>query len=97
MGFNGTDGVNGTNGVNGTQGPPGPVNLFQCDADSNLPLANVTDPRLCDAATPAVQCPSGSTLAGVWVNQTGLSTCNLVTPPSFVCPMGPAFGKCNSH
>jgi hypothetical protein len=47
---------------------------------------------LCDAATPAVQCPSGTTLAGVWVNQTGLSTCNLVIPPAvtlFTCVAGP--------
>ena len=91
----GPPGINGTNGVNGTQGPPGPVNLFQCDADSNLPLANVTDPRLCDAATPAVQCPSGSTLAGVWVNSTGttgLATCDIVIPPAvtlITCLAGP--------
>jgi hypothetical protein len=47
---------------------------------------------LCDAATPAVQCPSGTTLAGVWVNQTGLATCNLVIPPPvtlFTCVAGP--------
>jgi hypothetical protein len=88
----GANGTQGPPGANGTQGPPGPVNLFQCDADSNLPLANVTDPRLCDAATPAVQCPTGTTLAGVWVNQTGLSTCNLVIPPPvtlFTCVAGP--------
>src|SRR6187200_2979589 len=92
QGPQGPPGINGTNGVNGTQGPPGPVNLFQCPANSNLPLANVTDPRLCDAATPAVQCPTGTTLAGVWVNQTGLSTCNLVIPPAvtlFTCVAGP--------
>jgi hypothetical protein len=32
---------------------------------------------LCDAATPAEQCPSGTTLEGVWVNSTALATCNL--------------------
>ena len=47
---------------------------------------------MCFAATPAVQCPSGTTLAGVWVNQTGLSTCNLAIPPAvtlFTCVAGP--------
>ena len=89
----GPPGINGTNGVNGTQGPPGPVNLIQCPPGSNLGAgANVTDLDLCFAATPAVQCPSGTTLAGVWVNQTGLSTCNLVIPPAvtlFTCVAGP--------
>jgi hypothetical protein len=75
-------------GFNGTQGPPGAngtqVELFECDDDSNLPGANVTDPRLCFAATPAVQCPSGTTLEGVWVNSTfGLAACDLN-----VCPTG---------
>jgi hypothetical protein len=32
---------------------------------------------LCFAATPAVQCPSGTTLEGVWVNSTALATCDL--------------------
>jgi hypothetical protein len=85
----GPPGPNGTQGIPGPQGPAGPVNLFQCAADSNIPLANVTDPRLCDAATPAVQCPSGTTLAGVWVNQTGLSTCNLPIPTLVTCLAGP--------
>ena len=92
QGIQGPPGPNGTQGIQGPPGPAGPVNLFQCDADSNIPLANVTDPRLCDAATPAVQCPSGTTLAGVWVNQTGLATCNLVIPPPvtlFTCVAGP--------
>jgi hypothetical protein len=48
---------------------------------------------LCDAATPAVQCPSGSTLAGVWVNSTfGLAVCDIVIPPPvelFECVAGP--------
>jgi hypothetical protein len=47
---------------------------------------------LCFAATPAVQCPSGTTLAGVWVNQTDLATCQLVIPPPvelFTCVAGP--------
>ncbi len=39
----------------GPQGPPGTqIELFQCPADSNIPGGNVTDPRLCFAATPAV-------------------------------------------
>ena len=92
----GPPGADGEDGVNGTQGPPGPagpVNLFQCLAGSNLGAgANVTDPALCNAATPAVQCPSGTTLAGVWVNSTGLDTCNIVIPPAVTlvtCLAGP--------
>jgi hypothetical protein len=62
----------------GPQGPPGTqIELFQCPADSNIPGGNVTDPRLCDAATPAEQCPSGTALEGVWVNPTDLATCDL--------------------
>ena len=62
----------------GPQGPPGTqIQLFQCPADSNIPGGNVTDPRLCFAATPAVQCPSGTTLEGVWINSTALATCDL--------------------
>ena len=53
------------------------IELFQCPADSNIPGGNVTDPRLCFAATPAVQCPSGTTLEGVWINSTALETCDL--------------------
>jgi hypothetical protein len=84
-GFNGSQGPI---GPIGPQGPAGTVNTVRCAPNSNLPNANVTDPRLCFAATPAVQCPSGTTLAGVWVNQTALSTCNLVIPPrvqTFTC------------
>jgi hypothetical protein len=93
-GINGINGVNGTQGPIGPQGPPGPVNLIQCPPGSNLGAgANVTDLDLCFAATPAVQCPSGTTLAGVWVNSTfGLSACNLVIPPAvtlFTCVAGP--------
>ena len=48
---------------------------------------------MCFAATPAVQCPSGTTLEGVWVNGTiGLETCNIVIPPPvelFECVAGP--------
>src|SRR5215207_8383706 len=94
IGPNGTQGIQGPigpigpNGTQGIQGPPGAngtqVELFECDDDSNLPGANVTDPRLCFAATPAVQCPSGTTLEGVWVNSTfGLAACDLN-----VCPIG---------
>ena len=32
---------------------------------------------MCFAATPAVQCPSGTTLEGVWINSTALETCDL--------------------
>jgi hypothetical protein len=88
-GSQGLKGDTGATGATGSQGPAGPVNLFRCAANSNLPNANVTDPRLCNAATPAVQCPSGSTLAGVWVNQTGLSTCNLPIPRLVTCVAGP--------
>jgi hypothetical protein len=81
------DNKTGPQGPQGPQGPPGPpgppgangtqIQLFQCPADSNIPGGNVTDERLCFAATPAVQCPSGTTLEGVWVNSTALETCNL--------------------
>jgi hypothetical protein len=71
-GANGTNGLPGAPGANGTQ-----IELFQCPADSNIPGGNVTDPRLCFAATPAVQCPSGTTLEGVWINSTALETCDL--------------------
>src|SRR5918995_2673087 len=80
----GPPGPQGPQGPPGPQGPAGPpgangtqIELFQCPADSNIPGGNVTDPRLCFAATPAVQCPSGTTLEGVWVNPTALETCNL--------------------
>ena len=86
-GFNGTNGLPGApgapgaNGTNGLPGAPGAngtqIELFQCPADSNIPGGNVTDPRLCFAATPAVQCPSGTTLEGVWINSTALATCDL--------------------
>ena len=81
------DNKTGPQGPQGPQGPPGPagpagangtqIELFQCPADSNIPGGNVTDERLCFAATPAVQCPSGTTLEGVWVNSTALATCDL--------------------
>ena len=93
IGPQGPPGINGTNGVNGTQGPPGPVNLIQCPPGSNLGAgANVTDLDLCFAATPAVQCPSGTTLEGVWINSTfGLSACNIEIPDIelFTCVAGP--------
>ena len=91
-GDKGDTGAQGLPGRNGTNGTGTQVDLFQCAPNSNLPNANVTDPRLCFAATPAVQCPSGTTLAGVWVNQTGLSTCNIVIPPAvtlITCLTGP--------
>ena len=81
------DNKTGPQGPQGPQGPIGPagpagangtqIELFQCPADSNIPGGNVTDERLCFAATPAVQCPSGTTLEGVWVNSTALETCDL--------------------
>ena len=87
-GATGATGANGTQGPIGPQGPPGAngtqIDLFQCPADSNIPGGNVTDPRLCFAATPAEQCPSGTTLEGVWINSTfGLTSCDLN-----VCPTG---------
>ena len=88
QGIPGVNGTQGPPGVNGTQGPPGvngtQIDLFQCPADSNIPGGNVTDPRLCFAATPAEQCPSGTTLEGVFINSTfGLAACDLN-----VCPTG---------
>ena len=48
--------------------PPDGVTLFTCQEGSNLGAgAKVTDEDLCNAATPAEQCPTGSDLAGVWV------------------------------
>jgi hypothetical protein len=74
-------GPQGPPGPQGPQGPPGAngtqIELFQCPPDSNIPGGNVTDERLCFAATPAVQCPSGTTLEGVWVHPTALATCDL--------------------
>ena len=84
QGPQGPAGPAGPQGPIGPAGPPGPagangtqIELFQCPADSNIPGGNVTDPRLCFAATPAVQCPSGTTLEGVWINSTALETCDL--------------------
>ncbi|HTH23028.1 MAG TPA: hypothetical protein VL854_12495, partial [Nitrososphaeraceae archaeon] len=68
---------------------PEEVKLFECDPNSNLGEdALVTDPQLCNAATPAEQCPVGSTLEGVWVHPDEIATCNLVLPET--CPPGTA-------
>ena len=68
---------------------PEEIELFECDPLSNLgDGALVTDPQLCNAATPAEQCPEDSTLAGVWVHPDELATCNLVLPET--CPPGTA-------
>jgi hypothetical protein len=72
QGPQGPAGPAGPAGANGTQ-----IELFQCPPDSNIPGGNVTDERLCFAATPAVQCPSGTTLEGVWVHPNALATCDL--------------------
>jgi hypothetical protein len=55
----------------------------QCPPGSNLPGGLVTDPRLCFAATPAVQCPApvggvgGTDLAGIWVHPSAIAQCNI--------------------
>ena len=72
---------------------PAGVNLSTCPAGSNLGEgALVTDLQLCNAATPADQCPVGSTLEGVWVNPDELATtCNIPIPPpvpTVECPAG---------
>ncbi|HEX7207490.1 MAG TPA: hypothetical protein VF233_04865, partial [Nitrososphaeraceae archaeon] len=62
---------------------------FVCPAGSNLGAgAIVTDPQLCNAATPAVQCAPGTPLQGVWVHPSQTATCNILIPPSFTCPGG---------
>ena len=43
---------------------------------------------MCNAATPAEQCPDDSTLPGVWVHPDEIATCNLVLPVT--CPVGTA-------
>jgi hypothetical protein len=68
---------------------PEQVQLFECEAGSNLgDGALVTDPQLCNAATPAEQCAEGTTLEGIWVHPDETATCNLVLPQT--CPAGTA-------
>ena len=43
----------------------------------NIPGAIVTDPRLCNAATPAEQCSVGSDLEGIWVHPASTASCNI--------------------
>ena len=58
------------------------VPTFTCKADSNLGSAIVTDPQLCDAATPAEQCPPLSDLEGVWVVDATAEVCNIAFTPT---------------
>ena len=74
-------------------------NVAACDIDipptvscngvpgSNLPLgAVVTHIALCTAATPAVQCGGGTTLAGVWVDPADeAAICDIDIPPTVPC------------
>jgi hypothetical protein len=61
--------ANGNEQARGITGPQPPqVPLFTCQEGSILGAgAKVTDEDLCNAATPAEQCPTGTTLNGVWV------------------------------
>ena len=58
---------------------PPPIQIFECPADSNLPGANVTDLRLCDAPNDANICPDETDLGGVYVNNTA-TDCDLDIP-----------------
>ena len=52
-----------------TSGGGGSGGLIDCPPGSNLgDDAKVTDAKLCDAATPAVQCGPGTDLKDVWVH-----------------------------
>ena len=51
--------------------------LKQCRPNDNLPNALVYDQALCNAAVPAIQCPGGSDLAGIWVNPASVASCNI--------------------
>jgi hypothetical protein len=55
------------------------IKIFTCPPNSNLPDAKVTDLKLCDVSIPAVMCPTGSTLTGVWVHPLAKSggICNI--------------------
>ncbi|MFB5600672.1 MAG: hypothetical protein ACE5SW_10650 [Nitrososphaeraceae archaeon] len=61
--------ANGNEQTRANAGPQPPqIPLFTCGEGSNLGAgAIVTDEELCDAATPAEQCPEGTDLEGVWV------------------------------
>jgi hypothetical protein len=51
--------------------------LFECSEGSNLGVgAKVTDPGLCNAATPAEQCPAGTQLKNVWVTNATEANCS---------------------
>jgi hypothetical protein len=51
--------------------------VFVCPPGTNLAGDIVTDTSLCNAAAPAVQCASGTDLAGIWVNPTATASCNI--------------------
>ena len=66
---------------------PKEVQLFPCAAGSNLGEgALVTDPELCNAATPAEQCGTGTDLEGVWVVEATDANCNVEL--TVECPEG---------
>jgi hypothetical protein len=77
------------------------ISTTTCEAaTSTNPLmvgAEVTDERLCDAATPAVQCGDNTTLEGVWVHpEQETEICDLSIPQFAQCefdsPLGQSLG-----
>ncbi|MDR4512955.1 MAG: hypothetical protein MRJ93_14770 [Nitrososphaeraceae archaeon] len=66
---------------------PEEIELIECQAGSILGAgALVTDEQLCNAATPAEQCPADS-LAGIWVDpQDAETACNPEGVNTFTCP-----------
>jgi hypothetical protein len=68
---------------------PEEIALFTCSAESNLGAgAVVTDSQLCNAATPAEQCPAGTQLEGVWVVEATDENCSVEGLTLLECPLG---------
>jgi YVTN family beta-propeller protein len=68
---------------------PEEVALFTCPAGSNLGAgALVTDSDLCNAATPAEQCPAGTQLENVWVTDATAANCSVNGLTLLQCPAG---------
>jgi hypothetical protein len=68
---------------------PSQVALFTCGEDSNLGAgAVVTDAALCNAATPAEQCPAGTQLENVWVTDATDANCSVDGLTLLECPLG---------
>jgi hypothetical protein len=77
---------------------PEPVRIVECPSlptaevpnpNPNMAGENVTSFKLCEAATPAVQCGPDTTLEGVWVTPGDEATCELAIPPAIVFPICP--------